>query len=81
MSIDRYAGRMELACDDCGNGVLRRLGPDGKRTGRTYGSDEFEIMIADAKEAGWSITREDSVWRHYCDDCKGSHRVKERQLF
>lgn len=67
MTIERHAGKQHLVCDSCGQGFTPSA---GKR--RTYAHDEFDVMLSDAKEEGWIITREsDGKWVHYCMDCVG----------
>jgi hypothetical protein len=58
--IERGGGNIEMLCDECGD-PLR---------GRVYDSDDFDILIADAKAEGWRITKEDREWVHYCPDCR-----------
>lgn len=46
MSIARLNGRMQLCCDSCPASYPN-----------AYAADEFDVMIADAKTAGWSIRK------------------------
>lgn len=61
MSIEKYGFAREMVCDICQSGF-----------GTTYPADDFDIMIKDAKEAGWIIRKEDGWWEHFCDSCKSS---------
>lgn len=58
--IERDGDQMEIACDECPAGL-----------GRSYESDEFDIMVDDAKRARWRIYREGNAWRHRCPECAG----------
>lgn len=58
--IERQGLRIEQSCDGCGT-----PGPSGVQA-----ADDFDVVIADAKQAGWLVTREHSQWRHYCPDCR-----------
>ncbi len=44
--IERLHGRQQIVCDSC---------PASQP--RTYGDDEFDVMVSDAKAAGWIITK------------------------
>lgn len=57
--IERHSGRVELRCDDCGDGA-----------GRSFDKGDFDIMIQQAKDEGWRIFKEGSEWRHHCADCR-----------
>lgn len=46
MSIARLDGRMQVCCDNCPASYPN-----------TYAEDDFSVMIADAKGAGWTIRR------------------------
>lgn len=60
MSIERQKGRMTLVCDVCES-----------EHQQDYGRDEFDEMISDAKQDGWSIFKnDDHEWSHMCKDCK-----------
>lgn len=58
MSIERYQGKSQLICDDCGDSQ-----------DRTYASDEFDVMVSDAKRDGWKIQKIDGEWAHFCPSC------------
>lgn len=60
--IEKHAGRMQLVCD-CG--AAQR---------RTYGSDEFDVMIADGKADSWAIQKVAGEWTHACDTCAEAAR-------
>ena len=65
MSIQRTHGKMQLVCDTCDEAVVR---PNGTRP--VYAQDEFDVMIEDAKDAGWVIQKnEKGEWEHTCFDC------------
>lgn len=64
MSIEKHAGLQQLVCD-CGISQPR-----------SYQSDEFDVMVADARAAGWSIQRVAGEWTHTCPDCRESARTK-----
>lgn len=59
MSIEKYGFEREITCDVCGDGF-----------GETYSADDFDVMIKDAKEAGWKFRKEEGVWSHYCPACQ-----------
>lgn len=46
MTIARLNQRMQLCCDTCPASYPN-----------TYAADEFDVMIADARTAGWSIRK------------------------
>lgn len=65
MSIEQHQGKKQLVCDSCGEGHVQ---PNGKPA--LYQRDEFDVMIADAKEQGWLIVRAtDGKYEHTCPDC------------
>ena len=53
--IDREGSEMQMVCD-----------ATGTRHPKTYDREDFDIMIADAREDGWPIKIEKGEWRHYC---------------
>lgn len=55
--IRKYAGEMELVCDTCGE------------ESPSYDDDQFDQMITDSKNDGWSITRQNGQWSHCCASC------------
>lgn len=63
MTIIRERGRQHIACDSC---------PAAQP--RTYGIDDFDIMLADAREEGWKATRSAGEWQHTCPDCRETHQ-------
>lgn len=65
MSIEQYSGKRQLVCDTCGEGMLKDNGKPA-----LYDRDEFDIMISDAREQGWDITKAaDGKYEHTCPDC------------
>jgi len=46
MSIARHDGRLQVCCDTCPAAYPN-----------TYATDDFGVMISDAKTAGWSIRK------------------------
>lgn len=46
MSITREDGRMQICCDSCPASYPN-----------TYAADDFDVMVADARTAGWTIRR------------------------
>lgn len=65
--IERYSGMMQLVCE-C-----------GVSQPRTYEADEFSVMVSDAKDDGWRITKEDDEWVHTCPDCLSRRRKGVRR--
>jgi hypothetical protein len=59
MTLYRDSCQVELICDACDV-----AGPDGP-----IDESDFEILLTDAKAAGWRASRIDSQWRHRCPDC------------
>lgn len=60
MSIDRNKGRLQLVCDTCGSEYQQ-----------DYSSKDFNDMISDAKQDGWSVFKnDDHEWTHMCRGCK-----------
>lgn len=33
---------------------------------------DWHTCIADAKEEGWTVTKEDDEWKHYCRHCNNN---------
>lgn len=56
--IERAYGKIELLCDDCGDG------------NGVYDNDDFIEMMRDSKNAGWKTTKEGDEWVHTCSDCQ-----------
>lgn len=46
MSIERHEGRMQVCCDTCPASYPN-----------TYAQEDFDVMIADARTAGWRIRK------------------------
>ena len=55
--IEQHSGQQQLVCD-CG--FSQRL---------SYAGDEFDVMIADAKDDGWKIQKVSGEWTHTCPTC------------
>jgi len=65
MSIEKYDGKLQMLCDECGLSFEKS---NGKAL--FYEIDEFDIMIADAMKAGWIRSRDSKChWEHHCPDC------------
>ncbi|MCB1476591.1 MAG: hypothetical protein H6883_07030 [Rhodobiaceae bacterium] len=62
MSIERHAGMMQLVCD-C-----------GATQPETYEHEDFDVMVADARDAGWKISKMAGEWEHTCPDCAEAAR-------
>ena len=67
MSVEHHAGRRQLVCNGC-----------DVAHPKTYERDEFDVMIADAKAAGWTIARVAGEWTHSCPDCRERARPKRQ---
>lgn len=64
MSIERSKGKIGMNCDSCGDELKRN------DTQVLHDKDDFDILIADARDEGWDITKTKSgVWEHTCPDC------------
>lgn len=59
MTIEALDRERQVCCDGCPASYPN-----------TYGADDFDVMIADAKAAGWMITKRGPKWLHFCADCK-----------
>lgn len=57
MTLERYRGKIQLACDECGATTKQRDG------------DEFDILREDARDEGWSFWKDGAQWKHACPDC------------
>lgn len=73
MTIDRYQGQLFAHCDECGDEFKDKKGHTAR-----YSPSDFDILIADMKEAGWAyekeinhqgISKPKPVYSHYCPDC------------
>jgi hypothetical protein len=58
MSIEALGRNRQVTCDGCPAAYPN-----------TYDADDFDIMIDDAKTAGWHITRRGGKWLHFCQGC------------
>lgn len=68
--IENRGIRVSLICDDCES---EDFGP--------YDRDDFGLMMQEAKEAGWTISKPGGAWHHRCPDCKPSALERARDLF
>lgn len=69
MTVEHHAGRIQLVCDACDTAQPT-----------SYERDEWDVMIADAKAAGWSVARVAGEWTHACPDCRAPvRRADHRQ--
>ena len=59
--IERLGNKVEMICDECG---VSSVGPFQKA--------DFDVMIAQAKEDGWDIYKDDidGEWMHTCANCQ-----------
>lgn len=65
MTIERKAGKIGMSCDTDGQELV---GKDGKVI--WHDRDDFDILIADAKDNGWDIDKDaQGQWMHTCPDC------------
>lgn len=58
--IERYSGNVEMVCDGCGESA------------GVYPSDDFEVMVQDAKRKGWRNQKIKGDWHNYCDTCSNT---------
>lgn len=68
MTLMRHEGRVELICD-AGDEAWPEI----------HDAEDFEILLADAKAAGWRASRIDGEWRHRCPDCIHAGRPVQAQ--
>lgn len=68
MSVEHHAGRQQLVCNGCDTAH-----------GKTYERDEFDVMLADAKAAGWTFAKVAGAWQHTCPDCRERARPKRQR--
>lgn len=54
-----------MSCDDCDEPL--RKSSTGKEIWHDH--DDFDILVADAKEEGWALTKNKGKWEHICFDC------------
>jgi hypothetical protein len=64
MSLIRHEGQIELICD-----------AGDEAWPETHAAEDFEILLADAKAAGWRASRIEGEWRHRCPSCIASGRI------
>lgn len=73
MTIQRDGREMEIECDSCPN------------TTDTYDKNDFNTMVAVAKDDGWEIKPDPSAqggYSHTCPSCReGSRLQRARDLF
>jgi len=66
--INRAFGRMEIVCDSCED-----------ETTKSYSTDDFDIMVADARSSGWVIQPVDGgAYHHTCPDCQRQFHRKAK---
>lgn len=56
--IERYAGAVELVCDDCGEAY-----PE------IHESGDRDVLLTDARGGGWRRFMRDGKWRDACPAC------------
>ena len=54
--IERHSGKQQLVCA-CG------------AAHKVYAAEDFTIMISEAKDEGWKVTKVAGEWEHTCPDC------------
>lgn len=59
ITYDNSNRSMEMGCDTCGE------------FSNFYGS--FQECIAESKEEGWMIFKNNLEWEHYCPECRQNH--------
>ena len=57
MTIQRSGGKIDIACDVCGEV-------------RETGTDEWGVAWPKAKDDGWRAEKIGKDWLHSCPDCK-----------
>lgn len=68
MTLVREGEQIELICD-AGNEAFANL----------QLAEDFEILLADARAAGWRASRIDGEWRHRCPSCVAAGRNIQSQ--
>lgn len=69
MTILKDGRDRQLECEECAE------------TTEVYDKDDFDLMIADAKRAGWTIRLSGSSYTHTCSGCsRGSKLARQRAL-
>jgi Fe2+ or Zn2+ uptake regulation protein len=68
MTIERTAARIQIICDSC------------PALTDTYDQDDFQIMMTDARAAGWSSQKINTEWQNTCPDCRRD-AGRQRRLF
>lgn len=58
MTLIREQDQVELVCDAC-DVAFAKPAP----------AEDFEILLDDAKSAGWRASRIEGEWRHRCPSC------------
>lgn len=66
--IERHAGLMQIVCA-CGASQRR-----------TYQTDEFDVMVSDARAEGFVIAKVAGEWQHTCQDCARPGQKQRRLL-
>ena len=68
--IVRAYGEIELTCDNCDDAF-----------DRPFDAEDFGVMIADARRAGWRIQPDDTGgYAHTCPACAEAARNRRRLL-
>lgn len=72
MSLMRDGSRQYLECEDC------------TETTDEFEREDFELLIATAKDAGWQMRQDGrGTWLHHCPSCsdRGSRLARAQALF
>lgn len=67
--IERHSGKVQILCGECGYAQHR-----------TYEPDEFDVMVSDARDEGFVITKVAGEWQHTCEPCARPNRKQRRLL-
>ena len=60
MSIEKVErGVYEVECDDCGEGDA-------------FNADDWQDLMSQMKDDGWTKKKVDDEWEHYCPACSGN---------
>ncbi len=57
MTIERLGNRQQIVCDNCDYAYPN-----------TYACEDFDIMLSDARAAGWIVGKRAGQWTHTCPD-------------
>jgi hypothetical protein len=58
MSVVRHEGKQQITCDSC---------PASQH--HAYDDADFDVMLDDAKAAGWRVFKRAGIWVHTCPSC------------